>query len=163
VILYGATAGEMFLRGQVGERFCVRNSGAIAVVEGVGDHACEYMTGGRVVVLGPTGRNFGAGMSGGVAYVYDPHGLLAGSVNRETVDLEPLSPDDRMWLKDRVTMHRDETGSDVASHILVDWVSSSEQFVTVMPKDYKRVLEATEQAIADGRSVDEAVMAAAHG
>ena len=163
VILYGATAGEMFLRGQVGERFCVRNSGAIAVVEGVGDHACEYMTGGRVVVLGPTGRNFGAGMSGGMAYVFDPLGVLAGLVNRETVELETLSPDDRMWLKDRITMHGDETGSEMAARILVDWVSTSEQFVTVMPKDYRRVLEATEKAIAEGRSVDEAVMAAAHG
>ncbi len=163
VILYGATAGEMFLRGQVGERFGVRNSGAIAVVEGVGDHACEYMTGGRVVVLGPTGRNFGAGMSGGVAYVFDPHGWLAGLVNRATVDLETLAPDDRMWLKDRITMHLDETGSALAGRILLDWVSTSEQFVTVMPKDYRRVLEATEKAIAEGRSVDEAVMAAAHG
>jgi glutamate synthase (NADPH/NADH) large chain len=164
VILYGATAGEVFLRGQVGERFCVRNSGAVAVVEGVGDHACEYMTGGRVVVLGPTGRNFGAGMSGGVAYVYDPHGLLPGVYNPEMVDLvSPLSPEDRMWLKDRVTMHRDETGSDVAIELLADWGSHSEQFVTVMPRDYQRVLEATELAIAEGRSVDDAVMGASHG
>jgi glutamate synthase (NADPH/NADH) large chain len=163
VILYGATAGEVFLRGQVGERFCVRNSGAIAVVEGVGDHACEYMTGGRVVVLGPTGRNFGAGMSGGVAYVYDPHGWLAGVYNHEMVELEPLSPEDRMWLKDRVTMHRDETGSEVARQILADWMSASEQFVTVMPQDYRRVLEATELAVAEGRSVDDAVMEASHG
>jgi glutamate synthase (NADPH) large chain len=163
VILYGATAGEVFLRGQVGERFCVRNSGAIAVVEGVGDHACEYMTGGRVVVLGPTGRNFGAGMSGGEAFVFDPHGLLAGIYNHETVDLEPLPADERMWLRDRITMHRDETGSEVADRILVDWISSSEQFVKVMPKDYRRVLDATELAIAEGRSVEEAVMEASHG
>ena len=163
VILYGATAGEVFLRGQVGERFCVRNSGAVAVVEGVGDHGCEYMTGGRVVVLGPTGRNFGAGMSGGVAYVFDPGGHLVGNYNHETVDLEPLSPEERMWLKDRITMHREETGSEVAERILVDWVSSSEQFVTVMPRDYRRVLEATELAVAEGRSVDEAVMEASHG
>jgi glutamate synthase (NADPH/NADH) large chain len=163
VILYGATAGEVFLRGQVGERFCVRNSGAVAVVEGVGDHACEYMTGGRVVVLGPTGRNFGAGMSGGVAYVFDPHGLLRGVYNSEMVDLVPLSPDDRMWLKDRITMHRAETGSAVAEELLADWISSAEQFVTVMPRDYRRVLEATEKAIAEGRSVDEAVMEASHG
>jgi glutamate synthase (NADPH) large chain len=163
VILYGATAGEMFLRGQVGERFCVRNSGAVAVVEGVGDHACEYMTGGRVVVLGPTGRNFGAGMSGGVAYVFDPDGRLTGSVNRGTVDLEVMSHDDRTWLKDRLGMHKEETGSELADRILVDWVSASEQFVVVMPKDYRRVLEATELAVAEGRSVDEAVMEAAHG
>ena len=163
VILYGATAGEVFLRGQVGERFCVRNSGAIAVVEGVGDHACEYMTGGRVVVLGPTGRNFAAGMSGGIAFVYDPHGQLARVYNHEDVDLEPLSAEDRVWLKDRVTMHQDETGSEVARQILADWISSSEQFVTVMPKDYRRVLEATELAVAEGRSVEEAVMEASHG
>jgi len=163
VILYGATSGEVFLRGQVGERFCVRNSGAIAVVEGVGDHACEYMTGGRVVVLGATGRNFGAGMSGGVAYVYDPHALLPAVYNSEMVDLVALSPEDRMWLKDRITLHRDETGSAVAEEILADWPSTSEQFVTVMPRDYRRVIEATEQAVADGRSVDEAVMAASHG
>jgi glutamate synthase (NADPH/NADH) large chain len=163
VILYGATAGEVFLRGQVGERFCVRNSGAIAVVEGVGDHACEYMTGGRVVVLGPTGRNFAAGMSGGIAYVYDPEGQLARVYNHEDVDLEPLSAEDRVWLKDRVTMHGHETGSEVARHILTDWISASEQFVTVMPKDYRRVLEATELAVAEGRSVEEAVMEASHG
>ncbi len=163
VILYGATAGEVFLRGQVGERFCVRNSGAIAVVEGVGDHACEYMTGGRVVVLGPTGRNFGAGMSGGVAYVYDPHGLLSGVYNNEMVDLERLSAEDRVWLKDRVTLHRDETDSAVAEEILVDWISASEQFLKVMPRDYRRVLEATELAVAEGRSVDQAVMEASHG
>ncbi len=163
VILYGATGGEVFLRGQVGERFCVRNSGAIAVVEGVGDHGCEYMTGGRVVVLGPCGRNFAAGMSGGIAYVYDPHDSLAGLYNPESVDLEPLAPDDRGWLRDRITMHRDETGSAVADCILADWVGSSEQFVTVMPKDYRRVLEATERARSEGRSVEEAVMEAAHG
>ena len=163
VILYGATAGDVFLRGQVGERFCVRNSGAIAVVEGVGDHACEYMTGGRVVVLGPTGRNFGAGMSGGVAYVYDPDGCLAGVYNSEMVDLEPLSPTDGAWLRDRVALHHEETGSAVAREILADWVSASEQFVTVMPRDYRRVLEATERAVAEGRSVDEAVMEASHG
>jgi glutamate synthase (NADPH/NADH) large chain len=163
VILYGATSGEVFLRGQVGERFCVRNSGAIAVVEGVGDHACEYMTGGRVVVLGPTGRNFGAGMSGGIAYVYDPHAVLAGIYNRDMVDLEPLSGEDRVWLKDRIAMHKAETDSAVATRILVDWISASEQFVTVMPRDYRRVLEATELAIAEGRSVEEAVMEASHG
>jgi glutamate synthase (NADPH/NADH) large chain len=164
VILYGATGGEVFLRGQVGERFCVRNSGAIAVVEGVGDHGCEYMTGGRVVVLGPTGRNFAAGMSGGMAFVYDPHGLLIGSYNRDLVDLEqPLSADDRAWLKDRISMHREESGSEVARVILSDWISASEQFVTVMPKDYRRVLEATERAVAEGRSVEEAVMEASHG
>ena len=164
VILYGATAGEVFLRGQVGERFCVRNSGAIAVVEGVGDHACEYMTGGRVVVLGPTGRNFGAGHVGRGGLRLRPARALAGSYNREMVDLEPLSPDDRMWLKDRIdhAPGRDRLGGRRPA----SWPTgsaASEQFVTVMPKDYRRVLEATERAVAEGRSVDEAVMEAAHG
>ncbi|HWD51952.1 MAG TPA: glutamate synthase large subunit [Acidimicrobiales bacterium] len=158
VILYGATAGEVFLRGQVGERFCVRNSGAIAVVEGVGDHGCEYMTGGRVVVLGPTGRNFGAGMSGGMAFVYDTADELGRQYNPDMVELEPVSVDDRTWLKDRITMHYDETGSEVARAVLADWVGNAEQFVKVMPKEYRRVLEATEKAVAEGRSVDEAVM-----
>jgi glutamate synthase (NADPH/NADH) large chain len=121
------------------------------------------MTGGRVVVLGPTGRNFGAGMSGGEAFVFDPHGVLAGIYNHETIDLEPLPAEERMWLRDRITMHRDETGSEVADRILVDWISASEQFVKVMPKDYRRVLDATELAIAEGRSVEEAVMEASHG
>ncbi len=168
VVLYGATAGEVFVRGQVGERFCVRNSGAVAVVEGVGDHACEYMTGGRVVVLGPTGRNFGAGMSGGVAHVYDPHGLLPGNYNAGNqkdgqVDLEPLSADDALWLEERVRLHAKETGSTVAEAMLADWEAASDRFVTVMPRDYRRVLDATETALAEGRSVTEAVMAAAHG
>src|SRR5271165_4442354 len=121
VILYGATGGEAFIRGKVGERFCVRNSGAVAVVEGVGDHGCEYMTGGRVVILGPTGRNFGAGMSGGVAHVYDPDGQLAGVTNHEMVDLEPLGHGDRAWLRERITLHAEETGSEVARHLLSAW------------------------------------------
>ena len=163
VILYGATGGDVFLRGQVGERFCVRNSGAVAVVEGVGDHACEYMTGGRVVVLGPTGRNFGAGMSGGIAYVYDPRDELSRVYNNEMVDLEPLGHDDRLWLRDRVHLHEQETGSEVATRLLADWTNECEQFVTVMPRDYRRVLEATERAVAEGRSVDEAVMEVSRG
>jgi len=163
VILYGATAGDVFIRGQVGERFCVRNSGAIAVVEGVGDHACEYMTGGRVVVLGPTGRNFGAGMSGGVAYVYDPHGELARVYNNEMVELEPVDHDDRLWLRDRIHLHEQETDSEVAGRLLADWTNEADQFVTVMPRDYRRVLEATELAVAEGRSVDEAVMEVSRG
>jgi glutamate synthase (NADPH) large chain len=163
VILYGATAGECFVRGQVGERFCVRNSGATAVVEGVGDHGCEYMTGGRVVVLGPTGRNFGAGMSGGIAFVYDPGRDFADRVNFEMVDLEPLDDEDRTWVHDLVARHRDETGSAVANRLLENWESSWADFVKVMPRDYRRVLEATRRAIEDGASVDEAVMTAAHG
>jgi glutamate synthase (NADPH) large chain len=163
VILYGATAGEMFLRGVVGERFCVRNSGAIAVVEGVGDHGCEYMTGGRVVVLGPTGRNFGAGMSGGIAYVHDPGGKLPALVNREMVDLDPLEDDDREFLREVIRRHHEETGSAVAERILERWRREVEHFAKVMPKDYKRVLEAARVAEERGLSVDEAIMAASHG
>ncbi|HVC70569.1 MAG TPA: glutamate synthase large subunit [Acidimicrobiales bacterium] len=163
VILYGATAGEVFIRGQVGERFCVRNSGATAVVEGVGDHGCEYMTGGRVVVLGPTGRNFGAGMSGGTAYVYDADGSFAERVNLDMVALEGLDEDDRRFLADIVARHGGETGSSVAQRLLGSWDGAVEKFVKVMPRDYRRVLEATRRAVDEGRSVDEAVMAAAHG
>jgi glutamate synthase (NADPH/NADH) large chain len=147
----------------VGERFCVRNSGAVAVVEGVGDHGCEYMTGGKVVVLGPTGRNFGAGMSGGIAYVYDPDRDFAERVNLQMVDLEPLDDDDRAWLFDTVTRHGDETGSAVAARLLATWDSATGDFVKVMPTDYRRVLEATGRAVAEGTSVEDAVMAAAHG
>jgi len=163
VILYGATAGEVFLRGVVGERFAVRNSGATAVVEGVGDHACEYMTGGRVVVLGGTGRNFGAGMSGGIAYVWDPNGTFAGNLNQEMVDLEGLDDLDSTWLVGAIFRHRDETGSDVAGRILTDWQYSVRQFVKVMPRDYKRVLIAIRDAEAQGADIDEAIMAAAKG
>jgi glutamate synthase (NADPH/NADH) large chain len=140
VIGYGATAGEIFLRGQVGERFCVRNSGATAVVEGVGDHGCEYMTGGRVVVLGSTGRNFAAGMSGGVAYVYDEHSTFAACCNTELVELEPLSEHDEAELKDLIAEHADRTSSPVARRMLDDWDASVGRFVKVMPRDYKRAL-----------------------
>ncbi len=163
VILYGATGGEAFIRGQVGERFCVRNSGALAVVEGLGDHGCEYMTGGRVVVLGPTGRNFGAGMSGGIAYVHDPDRTFGGRYNPEMVDVEPLGAEDSRWLAEVVARHRDETGSAVAERLLADWEQALEDLVKVMPRDYRRVLEATARAAEQGTSVDEAVMAAAHG
>ena len=114
VIGYGATGGEIFLRGVVGERFCVRNSGALAVAEGVGDHGCEYMTGGRVVVLGPTGRNFGAGMSGGIAYVFDHDGLFRARLNDEMVQLDEMDADDRTFVHDVVARHRELTGSAVA-------------------------------------------------
>ncbi|MDY7106065.1 MAG: glutamate synthase large subunit [Actinomycetota bacterium] len=163
VALYGATGGEVFLRGVVGERFCVRNSGALAVVEGVGDHGCEYMTGGRVVVLGKTGRNFGAGMSGGVAYVYDLDGTFPSLVNPEMVDLDPLDDEDRELLVDAVTRHRDETDSAVAARLLDDWDRSIERFVKVMPRDFKRVLESTRLANEQGIPADQAVMAASHG
>jgi glutamate synthase (NADPH/NADH) large chain len=166
VMLYGATSGEAFIRGLVGERFAVRNSGATAVVEGVGDHGCEYMTGGRVVVLGPTGRNFAAGMSGGTAYVYDPDGTFPERVNFEMVELEPLNEDDRAWLLEIVARHRQLTGSRLAAFLLSDWGAVQHHIVKVMPRDYKRVLGVMQLAEEDGMSIDEAhdrVMVAAHG
>jgi glutamate synthase (NADPH) large chain len=178
VVLYGATSGEVYLRGQVGERFCVRNSGATAVVEGVGDHGCEYMTGGVVVVLGQTGRNFAAGMSGGVAFVWDPDRQLARHLNFELVDLEELDTEDERLVIDLVSRHRDLTGSEVARRLTERFrISESAtaplggpatefvaaEFVKVMPRDYRRVLDATRRAIEGGTSVDEAVMAASHG
>lgn len=163
VILFGATSGEAYIRGIAGERFAVRNSGATAVVEGVGDHGCEYMTGGKIVVLGPTGRNFGAGMSGGVAYLYDPDATFATSLNTELVDLEELSGDDFTWLRDIIGRHREETGSAVAEQVLADWSQQVNNFVKVMPRDYKRVLLAISEAEAAGRNVDEAIMEAARG
>jgi glutamate synthase (NADPH/NADH) large chain len=163
VILYGASAGEAFIRGVVGERFCVRNSGATAVVEGVGDHGCEYMTGGRVVVLGATGRNFGAGMSGGIAYVYDRDGSFSSRLNAEMVDLDPLDEEDRALVRQLVERHGEETGSTVSERLLAGWAIEVGRFVKVMPRDYKRVMDAVRQAETDGRSVDEAVMEAAHG
>jgi glutamate synthase (NADPH/NADH) large chain len=161
VIAYGATAGELFLRGVVGERFCVRNSGATAVVEGVGDHGCEYMTGGTVVVLGPTGRNFGAGMSGGVAFVLDGDGKFAERVNTEMVQVEEVDDADADLLHELITRHLTETGSAVGQRLLDRWAASAEQFRKVMPVDYKRVLEATAAAEAAGRNVEDAVMEAA--
>ncbi|MFL0579064.1 glutamate synthase large subunit [Dietzia sp. 179-F 9C3 NHS] len=163
VLCYGATAGELFLRGIVGERFCVRNSGVTAVVEGVGDHACEYMTGGRVVVLGATGRNVAAGMSGGVAYFYDPDDELGANLNGELVDIEPLEADDVDFLRGIVERHAEETDSARAREILSGWAQNVNHFAKVMPRDYKRVLVAIEQAEKDGRNVDEAIMEAANG
>jgi len=163
VVLYGATSGEAFVRGQVGERFCVRNSGATAVVEGVGDHACEYMTGGTVVVVGSFGRNFAAGMSGGVAYVLDPAGLLRRRCNFEMVELEPLDEEDRHVVTSLLRRHLELTGSEVAGRLLESGPGTLEGFVKVMPRDYRRVLEATRRAVEDGAVVEEAVMAAAHG
>jgi glutamate synthase (NADPH/NADH) large chain len=160
VIGYGATGGEIFLRGLVGERFCVRNSGALAVAEGVGDHGCEYMTGGRVVILGPTGRNFAAGMSGGVAYVLD---LNPARLNREMVDIDPLDESDIEFLAETVARHQAETGSAVAARLLASWDTAVDRFTKVMPQDYKRVLRAASAAEREGRDVNEAVMAAAHG
>jgi glutamate synthase domain-containing protein 2/glutamate synthase domain-containing protein 1/glutamate synthase domain-containing protein 3 len=139
-VLYGATAGRAFFRGLAGERFAVRNSGAHAVVEGLGDHGCEYMTGGRVVVLGTTGRNFAAGMSGGVAYVWDRDRHFEGRCNLELVDLEALTEDDEQEVKALISEHAQRTGSLVARNVLASWERASERFVKVMPRDFKRVL-----------------------
>jgi glutamate synthase (NADPH/NADH) large chain len=160
-LLYGATSGSLFVRGVAGERFCVRNSGATAVVEGVGDHACEYMTGGRVAILGRTGRNVAAGMSGGTAYLLDLDERL---VNREMVDLEPLDAGDAETLRRMLTEHAAETGSPVALELLAAYDDDAVQrFTKVMPRDYKKVLLAIEQAKESGTDVDEAVMAASKG
>ena len=153
VALYGATSGEAFFRGIAGERFAVRNSGAHTVVEGVGDHGCEYMTGGRVVVLGRTGRNFAAGMSGGVAYVLDVDRRFESRCNPGLVDLEALEDSDEELLKLLITRHIQPTGSDHAAKLLLDWSQTREQFVKVMPRDYKRVLAAEAAARAEGRDV----------
>ncbi len=161
VALYGATDGEAYLCGMAGERFAVRNSGARAVVEGVGDHGCEYMTGGRVLVLGRTGRNFAAGMSGGIAYVIDWEGDFRTRVNFEMVGLEPLcDPDEIASVKAMVEKHAEYTNSDLAGRVLARWDALLPKFVKVMPKDYKRVLEAYAEVTAQGLSGDEAVMAA---
>ncbi|HEY0698162.1 MAG TPA: glutamate synthase-related protein, partial [Micromonospora sp.] len=159
-LLYGATAGELFLRGRVGERFAVRNSGAVSVVEGVGDHGCEYMTGGTVVVLGPTGRNFAAGMSGGTAYVWR---LDRRKVNRELVDLSPLREDELGRLHDLIRWHYVETGSTVAEALLRSWSDAVDEFTAVVPRDYRRVMEIMRAAEAAGRDVDDAVMTALSG
>jgi glutamate synthase (ferredoxin) len=159
--LYGATSGEVYLRGLVGERFAVRNSGVDAVVEGVGDHGCEYMTGGKVVVLGPTGRNFAAGMSGGVAYVLDQTGDFATRCNQQMVGLETLAePEEIADLRQLIQQHADYTASSKAAQVLAQWEAMVPQFVKVMPKDYKRVQECLRQAIAAGLSGDDALTAA---
>jgi glutamate synthase (ferredoxin) len=165
VALYGATSGEAFFRGVAGERFCVRNSGADAVVEGVGDHGCEYMTGGRVVVLGPTGRNFAAGMSGGVAYVLDDErGTFAARCNKEMVGLskldDPQSSDEAKQVRALIQRHAELTGSKRAQEILAAWTQLLPQFVRVMPHDFKRVLEAQKKMLETGMSQAEAEMAA---
>jgi glutamate synthase (ferredoxin) len=164
VVLYGATGGEAYFRGVAGERFAVRNSGASAVVEGVGDHGCEYMTAGRVVVIGRTGRNFAAGMSGGVAYVLDAEGDFRSRCNLGMVDLEPvLDTADVEAIKDLLARHIRYTESPVAARLLTNWTASQAAFVKVMPRDFKRVLAAIKKANETGQSVDEAVMASSHG
>jgi glutamate synthase (ferredoxin) len=161
VALYGATAGEIFVRGMAGERFAVRNSGVNAVVEAVGDHGCEYMTGGRVIVLGKTGRNFAAGMSGGIAYVLDEAGDFASHCNKELVALEKLADADEIeevWKL--IQRHQAYTKSERAAKILGDWKNFIPKFVKVLPKDYARVLNSLKKVQSQGLSGDDAIMAA---
>ena len=161
VAFYGATSGEAYIRGIAGERFCVRNSGVNAVVEGIGDHGCEYMTGGKVVVLGLTGRNFAAGMSGGVAYILDESGDFATRCNTSMVGLEKLEdPEEIKDLKQLIQQHVDYTESAKGAKVLADWNAMLPKFVKVMPKDYKRVLQAIKEALEDGLSGDDALNAA---
>jgi len=155
VIGYGATAGEIFIRGVVGERFCVRNSGALAIVEGIGDHGCEYMTGGTVVVLGRTGRNIAAGMSGGRAFVLD---LDAANVNADMVDVLAVPEDQKEILKDHISKYFAETGSEIAQGLLKDWDKSVARISLIMPRDYARVLAAMERATREGLPIDALVM-----
>ncbi|MBI4574528.1 MAG: glutamate synthase large subunit [candidate division NC10 bacterium] len=164
VVLYGATSGEAFFRGVAGERFAVRNSGALTVVEGVGDHGCEYMTGGRVVILGRTGRNFAAGMSGGLAYVLDEEGDFARRCNLGMVDLETLDdPEDIQTVRDLIRKHADYTQSTRARKVLANWDRMLPKFVKVMPRDYKRALAAMKRAQTEGIPWEKAVMEGAHG
>jgi glutamate synthase (ferredoxin) len=160
VALYGATSGELYVRGVAGERFAVRNSGVTAVVEGIGDHGCEYMTGGKVVVLGLTGRNFAAGMSGGIAYILDEAGDFATRCNTSMVDLETPSADDFEDLKGMIQKHADMTLSHKATSVLTDWSNSSKRFIKVMPRDFKRMLDAIAKAEAAGLTGDDALTAA---
>ena len=160
VAFYGATGGEAYISGIAGERFCVRNSGVHTVVEAVGDHACEYMTGGKVVVIGPTGRNFAAGMSGGVAYILDEAGDFARRCNTEMSDIETLDDEDIATIRQMIEKHHQYTRSPKAARILADWDSYLPQFVKVMPRDYKRVLQAINHALEDGLSGDAALDAA---
>ena len=164
VVAYGATSGEIYIRGICGERFCVRNSGAEAVVEGTGDHGCEYMTGGRAVILGETGRNFAAGMSGGIAYVWDSAGTFRQKVNKEMVDLEPLDQNDLDYLKDRIEKHVEYTDSSRGRALLDGWQAEQSRFVKVMPIDYKRALaelrKLAEQEQAEAKKGDAALFGA---
>ena len=140
---YGDTAGSAYIRGKAGERFAVRNSGATAVVEGVGDHGCEYMTGGRVVILGDTGRNFAAGMSGGIAYIYDVKGIFEGNCNKEMVDLDAVDETDKVELFQLLNNHFNYTKSTVAKFVMDDFENQLKNFIKVFPKDYKKALAKT--------------------
>ena len=161
VAFYGATSGEAYINGVAGERFCVRNSGVVAVVEAVGDHGCEYMTGGRVIVLGPTGRNFAAGMSGGIAYVMDGRGDFAARCNKEMVQLTSLRVAEEIeFVKQQIFRHAEYTGSIRATEILLSWEEFAPKFVVVMPNDYHRILEAQKHLLETGLNAEEAEMAA---
>ena len=161
VALYGATGGEAYIRGMAGERFCVRNSGVYAVVEAVGDHGCEYMTGGRVVVLGATGRNFAAGMSGGIAYVLDEKGDFARRCNTEMVRLCPLDDDAEIAeVQAMIRKHAEYTNSDRARKVLAAWTQMVPKFVKVYPNDFRRVIETQKRFRDQGLPEDEAIMAA---
>jgi glutamate synthase (ferredoxin) len=161
VAFYGATAGEAYVRGMAGERFCVRNSGVNAVVEAIGDHGCEYMTGGKVVVIGPTGRNFAAGMSGGVAYVLDEKGDFASHCNQEMVHLYPLEKEEEIELvHGMIRKHAEYTKSDRAWKVLALWDEMVPKFVKVYPNDYRRMLETLKDIKETGVSDEEAEMIA---
>jgi glutamate synthase domain-containing protein 3 len=161
VALYGATSGEVYIRGMAGERFGVRNSGANAVVEAVGDHGCEYMTGGRVVILGPTGRNFGAGMSGGIAYVLDENGNFGSLVNSQMVNLEKLEEASEITdVRRMIERHLAHTSSDRARRVLDAWDEMVPKFVKIIPKDYQRMLACIARAEEQGLVGDEAIMVA---
>ena len=161
VAFYGATAGEAYIRGMAGERFCVRNSGLSAVVLAVGDHGCEYMTGGRVVVLGPTGKNFAAGMSGGIAYIYDETGEFPSRCNLEMVSLYPLDdPEEMEEVRELIRRHGCDTGSDRSMRFVENWDSVVGKFVKVYPNDYRRVLETQKRFKTSGLADEEAIMAA---
>jgi glutamate synthase (ferredoxin) len=161
VAFYGATGGEAYIRGRAGERFCVRNSGMEAVVEGVGDHGCEYMTGGRVIVLGHTGRNFAAGMSGGIAYVFDERDEMSMKCNMDMVSLQPLTePDEIEYVRGMLQRHLESTGSSFAQRILANWEEGLPKFVCIVPKDYERMLKLFKEVESSGLSGEEALMAA---
>lgn len=161
VAFFGGTSGKAFIYGRAGERFCVRNSGVTAVVEGIGDHGCEYMTGGCAVILGETGRNFAAGMSGGVAYIYDENQNFAEKCNMEMVALEALTPEDDALLQALLTEHVEKTGSSRGESILHDWASSAEKFIKVMPVDFKRIQQYMAEAKATGKYATEVEIAEA--
>jgi glutamate synthase (ferredoxin) len=160
VAFYGATSGEAYICGVAGERFCVRNSGINAVVEAVGDHGCEYMTGGKVVVLGKTGRNFAAGMSGGVAYILNETDDFATRCNQQMADIEPLDEEDLEKVRQMIDKHLEYTQSQKAAKVLANWGDYSGKFVKVMPRDYKRVVACLKKALEAGLSGDDALSAA---